>query len=64
MAKGNSGRIVIEVDPEFKQDLYKVLGSQGLNLKEWFVQSASDFLNEHNNPTLPLFSNDHKKPER
>lgn len=55
MAKGNSGRIVIEIDPEVKQELYKALGSEGLNLKQWFLENVDRFLEERDNPNLPLF---------
>ena len=37
MARGSSGRIIIEVDPGFKQELYDVLQKENLTLKEWFL---------------------------
>ncbi len=40
MAKGNSGRIVVEIDPELKNELYDALGEQGLNLKQWFLENV------------------------
>ncbi|WP_342653671.1 hypothetical protein [Pseudomonas sp. F3-2] len=46
MAKGNSGRIVIEIDPDFKRSLYSVLAADGLTLKEWFIQAAERHVNE------------------
>jgi len=64
MAKGNSGRIVIEIDPEVKQELYKALGSEGLNLKQWFLENVDHFLEERGNPTLPLFSEQNARGER
>ena len=36
MAKGESGRIVIEVDPHLKRQLYSALASDGSTLKAWF----------------------------
>lgn len=57
MAKGNSGRIVVEIDPELKNELYDALGEQGLNLKQWFLDNVDDFLSERIQPTLPLFTN-------
>lgn len=30
MARGDSGKIVIEIDPQFKKDLYKVLNLKDL----------------------------------
>jgi hypothetical protein len=44
MAKGNSGRIVLEVDPELKKALYSELAKDGLTLKGWFVRVATNFI--------------------
>ena len=52
MAKGNSGRIVIEIEPELKQELYSVLGSERMNLKQWFLGNVEEFL--RNRTQLPL----------
>ncbi len=41
MSIGNSGRIVIEVEPEAKRKLYAALALDGLTLKEWFLQAAN-----------------------
>lgn len=46
MPRGSSGRIVIEIDPQFKQELYRKLEDKGLNLKEWFLQNAESYVNE------------------
>ena len=40
MAKGDSGRLVIEIDPSIKRELYDTLGDKGLNMKEWFLINA------------------------
>lgn len=40
MAIGKSHRIVIEVDPDFKEKIYEALRKRGLTLKEWFVEEA------------------------
>ena len=37
MPVGKSGRIVIEIDPELKQELYLSLGQDESNLKNWFL---------------------------
>jgi hypothetical protein len=44
MAKGDSGRIVIEIDPALKEDIYFRLKKDGMTLKEWFLKEASDYL--------------------
>lgn len=44
MAIGTSGRIVIEVEPELKRQIYDALEQEGLTLKEWFLGNARQFL--------------------
>jgi len=44
MAKSDSGRIVIEVDPALKDRLHSELAASGMNMKEWFQQRAEAFL--------------------
>jgi hypothetical protein len=58
MPVGGSGRIVIEIDPELKQELYGALSEQGINLKQWFLKNAKTYLNQRVQPTLPLFVKD------
>ncbi len=43
MARGQSGRIVIEVDPTFKLELYVALARSNSTLKDWFVDAAARF---------------------
>lgn len=52
MARGDSGRLVIEVDPEFKASLYSVLARNGTTLKDWFIASAQRFVEEQTQPSL------------
>ena len=54
MAQGTSGRIVIDVDPEFKQELYEALRESGSTLKDWFLRHASEFCDEHKQPSLQM----------
>ena len=54
MAKGESGRIVIEIDPQLKRQLYSALASDGSTLKAWFVNAASTYLEEREQPWLPV----------
>ena len=44
MSIGNSGRIVIEVDPEIKKQLYSMLARDGMTLKDWFLQEAKSYM--------------------
>ncbi len=52
MARGESGRIVIEVDPDLKSELYNALTYQGLTLKAWFIREAQRHIRTHKQPYL------------
>lgn len=52
MAKGSSGRIVIEVEPEIKHELYDALSKEGLTLKDWFLKNADSFLKDRGQMNL------------
>ncbi len=43
MSRGESGRIVIEVDPTLKRELYAALALSGSTLKDWFVRNAEAY---------------------
>lgn len=46
MSIGNSGRIVIEIDPSIKRELYSGLSRDGITLKDWFLSNVSIYLND------------------
>ena len=52
MSVGNSGRIVIEVDPSLKRELYAALSLEGLTLKDWFIRQAGVFVSASAQPPL------------
>jgi hypothetical protein len=52
MAKGNSGRVVIEVGPDLKRRLYRVLDAQGVTLKDWFLRTAEEHIDQYEQPLL------------
>lgn len=52
MARGESGRVVLEIDPDFKREFYAALTREGLTLKDWFVTSAERHLQDMNQPSL------------
>ena len=54
MARGESGRIVLEIDPATKQEIYDAITKDGLTLKGWFLRRADEYLRDRNQ--LPLFS--------
>ena len=60
MSIGNSGRIVIEIEPELKRQLHAVLRLEGKNLKSWFLENVETLLEQQaQQQTLP-FGNDKK----
>ena len=46
MARGESGRIVLEIDPAEKQALYSALTRDGMTLKDWFLGRAAAYLRD------------------
>jgi len=58
MPKGPSGRVVIELDPELKDELYFALEKEGLNMKQWFIESAQDFLSNRSQLKLQFSRKD------
>lgn len=46
MARGESGRIVLEIDPAEKQVLYDAVTRDGMTLKDWFLRKATEYLRE------------------
>ncbi|MCP5536145.1 MAG: hypothetical protein H7A51_07890 [Akkermansiaceae bacterium] len=53
MARGDSGRIVLEIDPSLKDELYSALTRDGHTLKSWFLANTEKYLLERNQ--LQLF---------
>lgn len=49
---GESGRIVIDVQPELKRRLYASLSLSGSTLKDWFMQVAEDFCQDRGQPQV------------
>ena len=41
MPMKTSNRVVIEVDPAQKQQIYAALKARGLTMREWFLQQVS-----------------------
>lgn len=44
MARGKSGKVVIEIDPALKHQLYSVLATKNQTLKDWFLEAAGVYL--------------------
>ena len=54
MSVGTSGRVVVEIDPALKRELYALLSLEGLTLKDWFVKQANSFLADTGQLSLRL----------
>ena len=52
MAIGKSGKVLIEIDTELKQELYGALRRDGLTMKDWFLRNAKDYLATRAQPEL------------
>ena len=61
MAIGKSGRIVIEIDPDLKQELYQSLKLEDSCLKDWFLKSVKDYLSGKTQLQLDLLNPTNKE---
>jgi hypothetical protein len=61
MSIGNSGRIVIELEPGLKRQIYSALAKDGMTLKEWFVREAKNYISTASQVPLDL---DHSPNEQ
>ena len=64
MPIGQSGRIVIEINPELKQELYAALEEGSLTLKQWFLERAEAYLKDHGQLSLRLMVADGDEDDR
>jgi len=46
MARGKSGRVVLEIGPTQKDELYSALIRDGMTLKDWFLGRATEYLRD------------------
>jgi hypothetical protein len=51
MARGFSGRVVLEIDPAIKDSLYIALAKKKMTLKDWFLVQCNDFINSSGQQT-------------
>ena len=52
MAKGDSGRIVLEIDPTLKKQLYSILALENKTLKDWFIFHAEQHIKDKKNELI------------
>ena len=64
MAIGRSGRLVIEIDPELKQELYASLDEDGVSLKQWFLDRVQERLKDRGQLSLDLMLADGDEADR
>lgn len=62
MSRGSSGRIVLEVDPETKRELYSALARDGLTLKAWFLQQARAYVRGYGQRRLSFMAAESRAP--
>ncbi|MDB9824396.1 hypothetical protein OAC23_00175 [bacterium] len=61
MPVGKSGRIVIEIDPGLKQELYQSLGNEDSSLKEWFLNHVKGYLSGKSQVAINFESDDSRQ---
>lgn len=50
--KGNSGKIVVNIESDLKRRLYAALSISGITLKDWFRKSAAAYCDEQREPSF------------
>jgi len=64
MPKGESGRVVVEVEPNLKRRLYSALAMENSTLKQWFIDLATQYVADHEQPSLPESAPKKRKAKR
>ena len=62
MSIGSSGRVVIEVDPDMKRQLYETLAKSQITMKEWFTNNAQRFIEDQTQMALDFGNNNNGTP--
>lgn len=52
MPIGDSGRIVLEIEPLLKRRLYSALALEQMTLKDWFIEQAEQYVHAQQQPRL------------
>lgn len=53
MARGTSGRLVVDIDPELKKQFHAALTIDGTTFKDWLLRHVEAYLKDRNQPSLP-----------
>ena len=54
MARGQSGRLVFEIDPGVKRALHARVATEGRTLKDWFLEQVERYLTQPVQESLPF----------
>lgn len=57
MAIGDSGRIVLEVEPDLKKKFYACLALEQITLKDWFIKAAEEHMKKHHPEIFTMKNN-------
>lgn len=52
MSRGPGPRMVVELDPALKRNLYAELAHEGLTFKDWLTREAGRYVSERRQPRL------------
>lgn len=63
MARGPSGRIVVDLDPGLKREFHAALAADGTTFKEWLLTRVSAYFEDRQQPRLPGISYSAVEPE-
>ena len=55
MPVGKSGKVLIELDPKLKREIYTALTQDGLTMKDWFLLNAQRYLSSRHQRELWSF---------
>ena len=58
MSRGESSRVVVEVDPALKRRLYSAIAIENSTLKDWFVDAAQRYVAEQSQVAPLAIEND------
>ncbi len=64
MSIGSSGRIVLEIDPNLKKEIYSSLAMDGMNMKQWFLKQVTEYLDNREQLPLELVNNEDRSARR
>lgn len=53
MARGQSGKLIAEIDPALKRQFHAALTLDGSTFKDWVLENIHDYLEHRSEPELP-----------